>query len=219
MTRRPGRTKIGGAFSPHLIEMLESPAWRVLSLSARRFLDRLEIELGHHGGDDNGRLPSTYEQLEEYGMDRHSIAPAIREAVALGFVEITEHGRAGNREYRRPTLFRLTYRHTRKANPTDEWRKVETIEQAQAIAKAARGLPRRSLKKISSGGISRISVGVSHTENIIPLVGVSPITGQGGKTPTTSISREGVGAATSLPQAASASALKASEQTSGVLRQ
>src|SRR5262249_26631794 len=35
-----------------------------------------------------------------YGIDRHAIGPAIRELVALGFVEITEHGRAGNADWR-----------------------------------------------------------------------------------------------------------------------
>jgi hypothetical protein len=30
--------------------MKDSPAWRALSLSARRVLDRLEIELGRHRG-------------------------------------------------------------------------------------------------------------------------------------------------------------------------
>ena len=49
------RKSIPGQFAPRLIEMLESPAYCVLSLSARRVLDRLEIELGHHGGKDNGR--------------------------------------------------------------------------------------------------------------------------------------------------------------------
>ena len=80
-----------GQFAARLVEMLEAPAYRVLRLSARRALDRVEIELGHHGGNDNGRLPVTFES-------RGSIAPAIREAVALGFLEITEHGRAGNGE-------------------------------------------------------------------------------------------------------------------------
>ena len=57
-----------------------------------------------------GRLPVTYEDFERYGIDRHSIAPAIREAVALGFLEVTERGRAGNAEWRRPNYFRLTYK-------------------------------------------------------------------------------------------------------------
>jgi hypothetical protein len=38
--RRERRTSIGGQFAPRLIEMLESHAFRALSLSARRVLDK-----------------------------------------------------------------------------------------------------------------------------------------------------------------------------------
>jgi hypothetical protein len=73
--------------------MLDSPAWRALSLSARRLLDFLDIENRRHGGKRNGELIATFEQLCRYGMDRHAIAPAIREAVALGFLVTTRRER------------------------------------------------------------------------------------------------------------------------------
>jgi hypothetical protein len=79
----------------------------------------------------------TYDDFERYGIHRHAIGPAIREVVALGFVEITEAGRAGNAEWRKPNLFRLTYRHT-KYESTNEWEKIKTLEEAVAIAQAAR---------------------------------------------------------------------------------
>jgi hypothetical protein len=131
---------ISGQFSVHLIEMLESPAWRVLSYSARRVLDRIEIEHAHHGGKENGQLAVTYDQFQEYGIDRHAIAPAMREAVALGFLEITEPGRAGNAMWRQPNLFRLTYRQAKgvHGDGTHEWRRIATLEEAEAIADAAR---------------------------------------------------------------------------------
>jgi hypothetical protein len=131
-------TRLDEQFAPRPIRMLESPAFRVLSLSARRMLDRIEIELAGHGGTGNGKLPVTYDDFKEYGIHRHSIAPAIREIVALGFSEVTEHGRAGNAEYRRPNLFRLTYRNTENGPPTNEWERIETEEQALEIAKLAR---------------------------------------------------------------------------------
>src|SRR6478752_5794871 len=81
------------------------------------FLDRIEIEHADHGGNDNGRLPVTYDDFECYGIHRHAIAPAIRETVALGFAEITERGRAGNAEFRSPHKFRLTYFHVGRAPP------------------------------------------------------------------------------------------------------
>jgi hypothetical protein len=135
------RTAIGGQFAPHTIAMLRSPAWRALSLSARRVLDRIEIELADHGGTDNGRLPITYDDFVKYGIHRHAIAPAIREAIALGFIEITEPGRAGNAEYRKPNLFRLTYRITTNTAATDEWQKIETDEEAEKIKLQCRKTP------------------------------------------------------------------------------
>lgn len=113
---------ISGQFIAHRVEMLESAAWASLSLAARRVLDRLEIEHAHHGGKDNGRLPCTYDDFERFGIRRKSIADAIRQLVACGLVEVTERGSGGNREFRRPAKYRLTYLSTKTAAPTDEWR-------------------------------------------------------------------------------------------------
>jgi hypothetical protein len=163
-TNRPyRRKKIVGQFAARLIEMLESPAFRVLSVSAHRVLARIEIELAHHGGTDNGRLPVTYQNFQDYGMDRDAVAPAIRECEALGFIEVTEHGRAGNAEFRSPNLFRLTYKDTTDADSTDEWRQIETIEDALAIARTARRTSPR--KQNSTRGKPRVSVGRTPTEN------------------------------------------------------
>ena len=118
--------------------MLKSRAWSVLSLSARRLLDRIEIEHADHGGNDNGRLPVTYDDFERYGIHRHSIAAAIREIEALGFAEITERGRAGNAEFRSSHKFRLTYFPVGRAPPTNEWQRIKTVEVAQTRARAAR---------------------------------------------------------------------------------
>ena len=179
MTRR--RTSIGGQFAPHTIEMLRSAAWRALSLSGRRVLDRLEIELADHGGTDNGKLPCTYADFEQYGIDRHSIGPALREVVALGFVEVTEVGRAGNAEFRRPNFFRLTYRHTRYA-PTDEWKKI-TEDEARFLAQSARTV-RPSKTKSQWGKIPIFGGGDPHRKPQIHT-GETPTTSHTGETPTT----------------------------------
>ncbi len=115
-----------------------SPAFRVLSLSGRRVLDRIEIEFAGHGGTTNGRLPIPYDDFERYGIHRHAIAPAIRECIALGLTEVTEAGRAGNAECRRPNLFRLTYRATDNGPATNEWQRIKTVVLAREIARAAR---------------------------------------------------------------------------------
>jgi hypothetical protein len=178
---------IEGQFAPRTIEMLESPSYRVLSLSARRVLDRLEIELAHHGGkpEQNGRLPVTYDQFQQFGIDRQAIGPAIRETIALGFVEITRKGRAGNAEWRQPNLFRLTYRHSRgeRSYGTNEWRRIKSVEEAMEIAKIAR-TAKPAKTKFQCGKSSFIGMENPHRKEPIHS-GKTPTTGHGGKTPTT----------------------------------
>ena len=99
------------------------------SLAARRILDLLQIEHCRHGGKENGKLVLTYDQMASK-MDRHAIAPAIRELVALGFVEITQQGRGGNAEFRIASKYRLTYLARLPDIPTNEWRRVATLEDA-----------------------------------------------------------------------------------------
>jgi hypothetical protein len=142
-------------------------------------LDRLEIELADHGGKDNGRLPCTFADFERYGIDRHAIAPAIREVVALGFVEVTEAGRAGNAEFRKPNLFRLTYRPTKYA-PTEEWSKI-TEEEAFIIARAARA-PRTSKTKFQWGKTPCFGGENPHRNGSVQG-GETPTTCQGGEIP------------------------------------
>jgi hypothetical protein len=130
--RKHGR--IEGQFAPRLIEMLESPAYRALSFSGRRVLDVIEIELAQHAGKDNGKLPVTFRDFVAYGLHWNGIAPAIRETVSLGFVKVTRPGRAGNGASRIPNLFRLTYRHSDREEPTHDWRRITTMEQARKLA-------------------------------------------------------------------------------------
>jgi hypothetical protein len=158
------RNKIGEQFVPYTIRMLESPAYRVLSLSGHRLLARLEIELAHHAGHDNGELVVSYRQFIAYGIHDHAVRPAIRECVTLGFLAVTEQGRAGNREHRSPNKFRLTYRPVGRARATDEWARIRTIGDAEMLVRIARrpaAKPRRA-KTFSTGGNRIASTGGNH---------------------------------------------------------
>jgi hypothetical protein len=163
--------------------MMQSPAYRVLSLSALRVLSRMQIELANHGGKDNGRLPITYDDFAAYGIDRHAISPALREAEALGFIQVMERGRAGNADWRTPSLYRLTFRGPAGGyDGTDEWRHI-TEDDAKAIAKMARSTkPEKTKtqwgKKPVSGG------GNPHRKRPIHS-GETPTTGLGGESHTT----------------------------------
>jgi len=128
-----------GQFVPHRPAMLRSPALRVLSLTGRRILDRLEIEHLNHGGKENGKLTVTFANLKKFGMaNPNDIARGFRELRALGFIEVTRAGRAGNAEHRTPNLFRITYLPANGKAPTDEWRRIATVEEAERIAREAR---------------------------------------------------------------------------------
>jgi hypothetical protein len=133
-----GAMKIEGQFIARPIEMNQSPAFRAMSLSAHRVLARVEIEHCSHGGVDNGALPVTFQDFEDYGIDRHAIFPAIQECVALGFLQITEAGRSGNGEWRRANKFRITYLPLRGVRPSHDWRKIETDKEAKRLAATAR---------------------------------------------------------------------------------
>jgi hypothetical protein len=181
------RNKISGQFAHQLIEMLESPAWRILSLSGRRVFDRIQIEHAHHGGRENGRLPVTFKDFEEFGVERHGIRPAIAELDALGFIRITQHGRAGNADFRIPNKFRLTHQHANDgAEPaTNEWRRIKTLEEAENIAKLARlvGWGLRKKNRNQCGKTHLTSVGKTHLKTRFSRW-EKPTTGNG-KNPTT----------------------------------
>jgi hypothetical protein len=125
--------------------MLESPAWRALSLSAHRVLDRLDVEHRHHGAKENGKLIVTYKQFCSYGIHDRAVAPAIREVIALGFVVRTQKGVAGNADERQPSQYRLTYQPAEgvPGYGSDEWRAITTSEEAERLAAEARKTPER----------------------------------------------------------------------------
>jgi hypothetical protein len=140
------RLSIDGPWVPRSKELLESPAYQVLSRAAHQALSRIEIEHMMHGGFENGKLPVTYDQFVAYGLHRRSIAPALRELEAVRLVEVTERGSSGNGESRRPNKFRLTYLNVGRADPTNEWRHIKAAE-ARSCVKAARKNQRTPRKK------------------------------------------------------------------------
>ena len=158
----PRKNRISGQWSPRPIEMLESPAYRTLSLSAHRVISRIEIELARHGGHDNGRLPVTKQAFIAFGVHNDAVAPAIREAEALGFIRVTERGRGGNSEHRKPNLFRVTFAHGRNSQsepPKHDWRRIKTIEEAIAVARAARAAKSRTAVSIGKRAARKIEPG------------------------------------------------------------
>jgi hypothetical protein len=68
--------------------LLESHAWIAISAPARQVFLRLVIEYGKHRGGENGALPCTFKDFEDYGIGGNQIARSIRELVAVGLIEV-----------------------------------------------------------------------------------------------------------------------------------
>ena len=187
-TRR--RNPIGEQFAYRQIALLESPAYRVLSRAAHLALSRLEVELAHHGGRDNGSLHCTYDDFVRYGLHRHSVSAALRELDALGFIEVTRRGCGLNGDHRQASFYRLTFKPAEGAvEPTHEWKRIATLAAAEALAQQARAdadpraraLARaRVRKQKTSGSFCRAPVTKSGTETLH-----SPVT----KTVTTGVAK------------------------------
>lgn len=177
------------AFIKRTFRMLNSPAFRSLSLSAHRVLSRIELELGRHAGKDNGKLAVTRENFHEYGIESKAVNAALRELDALGFIEITQRGHIGKAGQRRPNLYRLTYLPCFGEDPTNEWATVLTIEDAERIARNARSSAKNSPRPGNSneGGKPPFPRGENHPVTLSNEGGKPPIPGQihrGEKPPT-----------------------------------
>jgi hypothetical protein len=133
-----GQTEIGNQWISIPREMVESPALRVRSPALVLVMLRIEAEHMAHGGAENGRLIVTHRQFEDWGVHHDSIAPAIREGWALGFFEVSP-GHAGVGGNGQANRFRLTYVNDKHGvEPTHEWQRITTIDEAKRIAKEAR---------------------------------------------------------------------------------
>jgi hypothetical protein len=127
MNRPPGQ------FMWFTREMLESPAWNVMPLSARRVLDRVMIEHVKHGGTRNGALVVTYDDFQRFGIRRKSIAPAIETAGALGLLDVTWRGARAYGVAREASEYGLTWLPRCDGTPANNrWRHITTVSDARA---------------------------------------------------------------------------------------
>jgi hypothetical protein len=134
------RNTLSEFYSSRPVELLESPALRVLSRAAHLALLRIEIELRHHAGNNNGDLIVTKQQFVDFGIHHNILAPALRELDALGIIRV-QHGRGGNAEHHRPNRFLLNYlcgAVDAHGEVTNAWKRYKTLKEAEQIAAAAR---------------------------------------------------------------------------------
>lgn len=83
----------GRAFAPLPLDLLESDAWRGMSVNCWRLVTRLMAEHMAHAGQMNGHLIVSYDQLVEWGIGRRLVAGAIREGEQRGLVRVRRGGK------------------------------------------------------------------------------------------------------------------------------
>ena len=152
-TRR--RNITASQFSSRPVDLLRSPALRVLSAHEHLALARIELELRQHGGHGNGQLIVTTQQFIEYGIERRQIPGALRALEALAIVVITERGLGGNAEHRRPNRFLLNYlcgAVDAHDQVTNSWKRFQTLGEAEKVAAAGLEPPRTPLGSPTAAG-------------------------------------------------------------------
>lgn len=118
-------------------EMLESPAWIAMPLSARRVVERIMVEHMAHAATANGELVVTYDDFQKCGLRRQSIYPSIRAAVALGWISITCQGRRSCGARKTPSRYYLAWLPACDgAAPTNRWKRISSLDQAKSILDA-----------------------------------------------------------------------------------
>jgi hypothetical protein len=143
--------------------MMQSDAWRDISINDRRMLDRLESENMSHGGYENGNLVVTYDQFVAAGIRRESIHKTIAHLECLGWIEVM---RGGYRGFARswPHRFRLTHRPTRSiatvGNPyfveaTHDWRRYRSKRSDRMVPEAV--LPQYRKRHCKSAAAAKLS--------------------------------------------------------------
>lgn len=117
--------------------MLESLAWRSLTLAARTVLDRVILEHMEHAGTMNGRLPVTYDDFVRYGRDRRSIAKAVDLCVGLGFLDLVHRGVRAYGGSKRPSVYGLTWLDIGKGGDlkfaSNRWKRINTEADVEAV--------------------------------------------------------------------------------------
>jgi hypothetical protein len=146
-------------------QLLASPAWRSLSVNARRLVDRLCIEHMAHAGQDNGRLIVTHKQFAKAGVLRDGVAEAIAELEALGLLRCERGGR------HRSSRYLLTFLPTHDYEPPpNDWRRVtmEHVEQWQAERRERRRTKRQKTRNVAPESRGILPPKVGATEAALP---------------------------------------------------
>jgi hypothetical protein len=127
-------------------EIMESGAFRSLSINGRRVLDRIMVEHMKHAGQENGRLKVTWCDFVKYGIGRRFVSQALGEVICTGLIAIEIPGsRIRSGQPGDPTQYRLTWLPVAEPNnfrsPTNDWKRF-----SDDVAAARRAIPAKTRK-------------------------------------------------------------------------
>ncbi len=113
------------------VDVIDSAAWRGLSVNARRVLDALIAQHFRYCQKENGNLQISYRDFNNAGVTRRLIGAGIQELKDAGLIT-TRQGTPTNDVMRPPTLYELTiYQQAglpKKAPRRFVWLPVEVME-------------------------------------------------------------------------------------------
>lgn len=136
------------------VEVMESRAWRALSINARRVMDRLLLESFCHMGVDNGKLRVSVRQFAECGVAMRFAKGAIAELESAGLIAVTKGVARGSLVP--PNLYRITFHGTLEDDAT--WTAEKPQQKASAMSeekffshpqKVKRGRPQKVKRETS----------------------------------------------------------------------
>ncbi len=121
-------------------EILISPAWRALTLNARRLIDRILLEHMAHAGTQNGALRITYDDFVIAGLpSRNAVAQAIRLTETLGLVDVPLRGRRSYGGGHIASEYELTWLpRWNGERASNRWKQVTSADHAARIVRLAR---------------------------------------------------------------------------------
>jgi hypothetical protein len=165
-----GKTAPGDTFVKMTRDLLESDAWRSLSINARRVLDFLMREHLVHGGKENGELKAPQHQLETFGIGVRYISEAIAQTEELGLVDCRRYG------LKVASTYTLTWLPNHDGTPpTNRWRAYRNQSLRPLPVPKSRNLPLKGkvalpLKGGVDGSNLPLKGGVDDPKNL-PLKG------------------------------------------------
>ena len=146
-------------------ELLESEAYRSLSINANRALSRILVEHISHAATQNGKLIVTHDDFLRYGVTSDLVADAIAELKFKGLIAY-QRGRGGSGSPH-PNKFRLTMTGDHNGlSATNEWKKIgadrmESWKHQRKILASRRSRPKHKKGKSPLGNLKGRPLGES----------------------------------------------------------